>query len=80
MKGETSALPLFSCLKVLPEAECTGQARVNCSLAPRGGVGGGQLNWFLAWSCFYNSLSTDLCPHPGLSWEFLRRSSLNLRN
>ena len=31
---------------------------------------------FLAQSCFYNSLSTDLCPLPGLSWEFLRSKKL----
>lgn len=41
MKGETSASRLFPRLKVLPEAECTGRARVNPSLAPRGGVGVG---------------------------------------
>ena len=35
MKWKMSPLPLFSFLKILPEAECAGQARVNPGLAVR---------------------------------------------
>ena len=86
-----SPLPLFSFLKILPEAECAGQARVNPGLAVRACVracvrvcvcvcvyvgGWGAAQRFLAPSCFYNSLSTDLCPLNGLSWEFLSSEKL----
>ena len=45
-----------------------------CVCVYTGGWGAPQR--FLAKSCFYNSLSTDLCPLPGLSWEFLRSKTL----
>lgn len=42
-----------------------------------GGEGvGGAAQQFLALTCFYNSLSTDLCPLTGLSWEFLSENKL----
>lgn len=39
-------------------------------------MGGGAAQQFPARSCFYNSLSIDLCPLTGLSWEFLRSEKL----
>lgn len=81
MKGETSASRLFPpVLKSSQRRNVLAGPGLILAWPRVGARGWGQPSWFLARSCFYNSLSTDLCPHTGLSWEFLRRSSLDLRN
>ena len=67
--GRVELIPTVLCV-------CVCMCVCVCARARARAGGWGAPQRFLAQSCFYNSLSTDLCPLPGLSWEFLRSKKL----